>query len=49
MEADTYAPDIVALAQNGEWEVIDRSIRFTPKNEDSGIEGYRFRTYARVR
>ena len=49
VEADTYAPDIVALAQNGEWEVIDRSIRFTPKNEDSGIEGYRFRTYARVR
>ncbi|MBW3094926.1 dihydrofolate reductase [Bifidobacterium sp. 64T4] len=49
VEADTYAPDIAALAQSGDWEVIDRSERFTPKNANDGIGGYRFRTYARVR
>ena len=48
VDADTYAPDIAALAENGEWTVADRSIRFVPKNTDCGIDGYRFRTYARV-
>lgn len=49
VDADTYAPDIDALAERGEWSVMDRSARLTPKNADSGIEGYRFRTFERVR
>ena len=49
VDADTYAPDIDALAEHGAWDVVDRSIRFTPKNADCGIDGYRFRTFARVR
>ena len=49
VDADTYAPDIDALAERGEWSVTDRSARLTPKNADSGIEGYRFRTFERVR
>lgn len=49
VNADTYAPDIDALAERGEWSVTDRSARLTPKNADSGIEGYRFRTFERVR
>ena len=49
VDDDTYAPDIDAFAERGERSVTDRSARPTTKNADSGIEGYRFRTFERVR
>lgn len=49
VDADTYAPDIAALAADdgNNWHVADRSPWLAPKKPDSGIAGYRFVTYVR--
>ncbi|NMN02259.1 dihydrofolate reductase [Bifidobacterium panos] len=47
VDCDTYAPDIAALAANGEWQVVEQSETLAPSNADSGIAGYRFLTYVR--
>ncbi|MBT1181588.1 dihydrofolate reductase [Bifidobacterium sp. CP2] len=48
VDADTYAPDIAALAEEGQWEVIDRTPWLEPRKPDTGIARYRFVTYGRV-
>lgn len=48
VDADTYAPDIEALAETGAWTVTDESPWMKPAKADGGVRRYRFRTYARA-
>lgn len=49
VDADTYAPDIAALAEEGQWSIAEKTAWQTPGKADSGIAGYRFITYIRNR
>ena len=50
VDADTYAPDIAALAKAGHWDVADRSPWLKPDKEKDGkgVRRYRFLTYVRA-
>lgn len=47
VDADTYAPDMAALVEHGQWHVAERSETLIPAKPGSGIASYRFVMYAR--
>lgn len=48
VDADTYAPDMESLVRLGAWQPVDVSPWMTPSREGSGIEEFRYVTYARA-
>ena len=48
-DADVYAPDMEALVEAGLWHELEVGPWSTPAKPESGIESYRFVTYAKTR
>lgn len=49
VEADTYAPDVLALVEAGAWHVVEESLWLEPKNPENGISEYKFAIFEKNR
>lgn len=48
VDADTYAPDVVHLIEDGAWQVADATDWITPKTAEPPVTQYRFITFVNM-